>query len=175
MPRICHFLDLVLPQLTPVRAPWADATRTLWTCHHIRATSHEKGYPFQPTVTIAYISLRRMTTSTTCGFSGAPCRSSYFWVTNGASGGCESVSRPSCTSIASTAHPIRLEERHGGACVLPSPEWTPCEQSFSGCPHRTRVCCESRKENRQQALETSCPFRDGVCMAAPRHCMGLLQ
>ena len=54
LPRICHFLDLVLPQLTPVRAPWADATRTLWTCHHIRATSHEKGYPFQPRVTIAY-------------------------------------------------------------------------------------------------------------------------
>ena len=31
LPRLCHFLDLVLPQLTPVRAPWADATRTLWT------------------------------------------------------------------------------------------------------------------------------------------------
>ena len=54
LPRICHFLDLVLPQLTPVRAPWADATRTLWTCHHIRASSHENGYPFQPRVTIAY-------------------------------------------------------------------------------------------------------------------------
>ena len=52
--RICHFLDLVLPQLTPVRALWADATRTLWTCHHIRASSHENGYPFQPRVTIAY-------------------------------------------------------------------------------------------------------------------------
>ena len=48
LPRMCHFLDLVLPQLTPVRAPWADATRTLWTCHHIRASSHENGYPFQP-------------------------------------------------------------------------------------------------------------------------------
>ena len=47
LPRICHFLDLVLPQLTPVRAPWADATRTLWTCHHIRASSHENGYPCQ--------------------------------------------------------------------------------------------------------------------------------
>ena len=54
LPRICHFLDLVLPQLTPVRAPWADATRTLWTCHHIRASSHENGYPFQPRVTSAY-------------------------------------------------------------------------------------------------------------------------
>ena len=54
LPRLCHVLNLVLPQLTPVRAPWADATRTLWTCHHIRATSHDNGYPFQPRVTIAY-------------------------------------------------------------------------------------------------------------------------
>ena len=54
LPRLCHFLDLVLPQLTPVRAPWADATRTLWTCHHIRAVSHENGYPHQPKVAIAY-------------------------------------------------------------------------------------------------------------------------
>ena len=54
LPRICHFLDLVLPQLTPVRAPWADATRTLWTCHHIRATAHENGHPYEPRVTIAY-------------------------------------------------------------------------------------------------------------------------
>ena len=54
LPRLCHFLDLVLPQLTPVRAPWADATRTLWTCHYIRATSHDSGYPCQPKVTIAY-------------------------------------------------------------------------------------------------------------------------
>ena len=54
LPRLCHFLDLVLPQLTPVRAPWADATRTLWTCHHIRAVSHDNGYPCQPKVAIAY-------------------------------------------------------------------------------------------------------------------------
>ena len=53
LPRICHFLDLVLPQLTPVRAPWADATRTLWTCHHIRAITHENGHPYEPRVTIA--------------------------------------------------------------------------------------------------------------------------
>ena len=31
-----------------------DATRTLWTCHHIRASSHENGYPYEPRVTIAY-------------------------------------------------------------------------------------------------------------------------
>ena len=54
LPRICHFLDLVLPQLTPVRAPWADATRTLWTCHHTRAITHENGHPYEPRVTIAY-------------------------------------------------------------------------------------------------------------------------
>ena len=54
LPRLCHFLDLVLPQLTPVRAPWADATRTLWTCHHIRAVSHDNGHPYQPKVSISY-------------------------------------------------------------------------------------------------------------------------
>ena len=54
LPRLCHFLDLVLPQLTPVRAPWADATRTLWTCHHIRACAHKNGYPHRPKVAIAY-------------------------------------------------------------------------------------------------------------------------
>ena len=50
LPRLCHFLDLVLPQLTPVRAPWADATIG----HHIRAVSEQNGYPHRPKVTIAY-------------------------------------------------------------------------------------------------------------------------
>ena len=109
------------------------------------------------------------------GFLGHLTAPLVFGSTNGASGGCQSVSRPSCTSIASTAHPIRLEKRDGGACVLPSPEWTPCERSFSGRPHCIRVCCQSRKENRQQALEAGCPVWDGVCLATPRHCMGLLQ
>ena len=54
LPRLCHFLDLVLPQLTPVRAPWADATRTLWTCHHIGAVNHKNGHPHRPKVAIAY-------------------------------------------------------------------------------------------------------------------------
>lgn len=54
LPRLCHFLDLVLPQLTPVRAPWADAKRTLWTCHHIRACSRKNGIPFSPSVLVAY-------------------------------------------------------------------------------------------------------------------------
>ena len=98
-----------------------------------------------------------------------------FGSTNGVSGGCQWVSRPSGTSIESTAYPIRLEERHGSAGVLPSPAGTPCERGVPGCPHRTRVCCDSRKENWKQALETGCPFRDWVRMATPRHCMGLLQ
>ena len=147
LPRICHFLDLVLPQLTPVRAPWADATRTLWTCHHIRASSHENGYPYQPRVTIAYFFTSHDHIHHHAGSLGHLAASLVFGSTNGVSGGCLSVSRSSGTSIASTAYPIRLEERHGSACVLPSPEWTPCERSFSGCPHRTRVCCDSRKEN----------------------------
>ena len=44
----------MLPQLTPVRAPWADATRTLWTCHHIRACTHKNGYPHRPKAAISY-------------------------------------------------------------------------------------------------------------------------
>ena len=78
LPRMCHFLDLVLPQLTPVRAPWADATRTLYglattfVLPHMRMDLRfSQGLP-------SLISLRRMTISTTCGFSGAVCRSSCF-------------------------------------------------------------------------------------------------
>ena len=167
LPRLCHFLDLVLPQLTPVRAPWADATRTLWTCHHIRAVSHDNGYPCQPKVAIAYFFTSHDNIHHVRVFWGTlPFRASC---------GCKSVPRPSCASIASTAHPIRIEERHDCACVLPSPEWTPCKRSFSGCPHCTGVCCESRKANGKQAVETGRPVRDRVCMATPRHCMGLLQ
>ena len=81
LPRLCHFLDLVLPQLTPVRAPWADATRTLWTCHHIRAVFHENGYPYQPKQRLLlYTSSRPMTISITCEFCGVPCRSSCFLI-----------------------------------------------------------------------------------------------
>ena len=36
LPRLIHFLDLVLPQLTPVQAAWAGEEKTLWSCHHIR-------------------------------------------------------------------------------------------------------------------------------------------
>ena len=36
LPRLVHFFDLVLPQLMPVQAAWADEEKTLWGCHHIR-------------------------------------------------------------------------------------------------------------------------------------------
>ena len=34
--RLIHFMDLVLPQLTPVQAAWAGEEKTLWSCHYIR-------------------------------------------------------------------------------------------------------------------------------------------
>ena len=95
LPQPCHFLDLVLPQLTPVRAPWADATGTLWTCHHIRAVSHENGYPYKPKLQL-HTSTRLMTTSITCESCGVPYRSSCFLIPHGVSCGCISVPRPSC-------------------------------------------------------------------------------
>ena len=49
LPRLIHFFDLVLPQLTPVQAAWADEGKTLWSCHH--ATSG--------TFTLLIISQRR--------------------------------------------------------------------------------------------------------------------
>ena len=36
LPRLIHFFDLVLPQLRPVQAAWADEGKILWSCHHIR-------------------------------------------------------------------------------------------------------------------------------------------
>ena len=42
----------MLLQLTPVCAAWADATRTLWTCHHIRACTHKKEHSHRPRVAI---------------------------------------------------------------------------------------------------------------------------
>ena len=36
LPRLIHFMDLVLPQLTPVQAAWAGEEKTLWSCHYIR-------------------------------------------------------------------------------------------------------------------------------------------
>ena len=36
LPRLIHFMGLVLPQLTPVQAAWAGEEKTLWSCHYIR-------------------------------------------------------------------------------------------------------------------------------------------
>ena len=40
--------------ISPPLRRWADATRTLWTGHHIRAVSHHNEYPHRPKVAIAY-------------------------------------------------------------------------------------------------------------------------
>ena len=54
LPRLIHFFDLVLPQLTPVQAPWADAGKTLWSCHHIRCLHHVDAFSKRPKVRISY-------------------------------------------------------------------------------------------------------------------------
>ncbi len=54
LPRLVHFLDLVLPQLTPVQAPWADASKTLWSCHHIRYVQERGEHSWRPRVRISY-------------------------------------------------------------------------------------------------------------------------
>ncbi len=54
LPRLIHFFDLVLPQLTPVQAPWADAGKTLWSCHHIRYLHHIDAFIKRPRVRISY-------------------------------------------------------------------------------------------------------------------------
>ena len=53
LPRLIHFLDLVLPQLTPVQAAWAGEEKTLWSCHHIRWL-REKQSDATPRVQISY-------------------------------------------------------------------------------------------------------------------------
>ena len=53
LPRLIHFLDLVLPQLTPVQAAWAGEEKTLWSCHHIRSL-REKQSDATPRVQISY-------------------------------------------------------------------------------------------------------------------------
>ena len=82
--------------------PWADATRTYGPAT-TGATSHEKGHPFQPRVTIAYF-------------------------------------------FTSHDHIHHVRVFLGTLPLL----------LFSD-PHRTRVFCDSRKENRKQALETIVP------------------
>ena len=53
LPRLIHFLDLVLPQLMPVQAAWAGEEKTLWSCHHIRWL-REKQSAATPRVQISY-------------------------------------------------------------------------------------------------------------------------
>ena len=53
LPRLIHFLDLVLPQLTPVQAAWAGEEKTLWSCHHIRWL-RERQSDATPRVQISY-------------------------------------------------------------------------------------------------------------------------
>ena len=77
LPRICHFLDLVLPQLTPVRAPGRMLLGLYGPATTFEPPRMRMDIRFSQGLQLL-ISLRRMTTSTTCGFSGAPCRSSCF-------------------------------------------------------------------------------------------------
>ena len=53
LPRLIHFMDLVLPQLTPVQAAWAGEEKTLWSCHHIRWL-RERHSDATPRVQISY-------------------------------------------------------------------------------------------------------------------------
>ena len=54
LPRLVHFFDLVLLQLTPVQAPWADASKTLWSCHHIRYVQESGEHSWRPRVRTSY-------------------------------------------------------------------------------------------------------------------------
>ena len=53
LPRLIHFLDLVLPQLMPVQAAWAGEEKTLWSSHYIRWL-REKQSAATPRVQISY-------------------------------------------------------------------------------------------------------------------------
>ena len=55
LPRLIHFLDLVLPQLMPVQAAWAGEEKTLWSCHHIRHLQNANCGNTTPRVKIAYV------------------------------------------------------------------------------------------------------------------------
>ena len=51
--RLIHFMDLVLPQLTPVQVAWAGEEKTLWSCHYIRWL-RERHSDATPRVQISY-------------------------------------------------------------------------------------------------------------------------
>ena len=167
LPRLCHFLDLLLPQLTPVRAPWADAARTLWTCHHIRAVSHDKGYPYQPKVAIAYFFTSHDNIHHVRVFWGtlplllfSDPRMVHLVDVNQFQG--QAVHR------LHQQH-IQLGLRKGMTVLVyyrvqSGPH---VNEVFQAVFHCTGVSCESRKANGKQAVETGCPVRDRVCMATP--------
>ena len=54
LPRLIHFLDLVLPQLMPVQAAWAGEEKTLWSCHYIRYLCGKQYANNTPRVQISY-------------------------------------------------------------------------------------------------------------------------
>ena len=54
LPRLIHFLDLVLPQLMPVQAAWAGEEKTLWSCHYIRHLCTQQYANKTPSVQISY-------------------------------------------------------------------------------------------------------------------------
>ena len=54
LPRLIHFLDLVLPQLMPVQAAWAGEEKTLWSCHYIRWLRERQSANTTPRVQISY-------------------------------------------------------------------------------------------------------------------------
>ena len=54
LPRLIHFLDLVLPQLMPVQAAWAGEEKTLWSCHYIRCLREKQSANTTPRVQISY-------------------------------------------------------------------------------------------------------------------------
>lgn len=75
LPRLYHFLDLVLPQLSPVIAPWVDATRTLWSCHYTSENAATRMDPLSGQRWQSPTSSRRMMEFIMCGCIGVynPC------------------------------------------------------------------------------------------------------
>ena len=62
LPRLIHFLDLVLPQLMPVQAAWAGEEKTLWSCHYIRCLRDKQSANTTPRVQISVVTREAMKT-----------------------------------------------------------------------------------------------------------------
>ena len=68
LPRLIHFMDLVLPQLTPVQAAWREKKRL---CGAVTTSGgYESGSLMPPHGCKSRISSPPMTTSTMYGFNG---------------------------------------------------------------------------------------------------------